>query len=443
VSAKTKQSQVTRTPTERLPKWPFWLLLLFTAAIGGLARDVAKLGLPAPVPGGTLYITEVVLGLLLATVGLRWLTAGKNAAQKNRVMLRVLMPLALLFIIAALNLARSDWSYPSFVIREVATIYYILFLPLTILIVRTRRRAQLAFFVLAGGGLLGIGHVLFRWLAGTVGTTSTGALRYGNAEISVIFILIAYLFTRPMRRWPALNRMLLLLSSATVVLLIQHRSATLALIVVLSLLTLTGAKAPGKSVLKSLVAGLIMGLVFLYFAWVFDSDILKITLTRIESIAAPTDDANATMRMDYWQLALSSMAIPVDWLIGTGWGALLVYNPMQLDLSNEYLLVTGFHNSPLYILFHTGLLGLGALMWPLVTVWRDALKNRSRARTASPAQALLGANLALFFFSLFNVVLEVPYNAVVFWVVVGLMVLLNRAPEDEEQDFTTSPPPKT
>jgi hypothetical protein len=81
-------------------------------------------------------------------------------------------------------------------------------------------------------------------------------------------------------------------------------------------------------------------------------------------------------------------------------------------------------------------------MWPLVTVWRDALKNRSSARAASPAQALLAANLGLFLFSLFNVMLEVPYNAVVFWVVVGLMLLLTNGPADEDRKAAVAPRPK-
>jgi hypothetical protein len=417
----------------------FWVLILFTGAIGAFTRDVAKLGIPAPVPGGTLYATEIVLALL-STYALFGLAGRARHPGLHKPLWSECQPLLFLALIVLINLARSSDPQLGVVVRKLAAIYYILFFPLTVLIIGTRRRARQAVTLLAASGAISLGVIMFRLLTGEGGVTSTGALRYGNAEVGVIFIVIAHLFTEPVRRWKWWRWALLLASCGVVVFLIQHRSATLALVGVLATVVLINARSPGVVLLKVGLIGVSLAFLSAYFAWVLDSQILESTLVRIQTIGAASDDPNVSQRLEYWLLALRSMSIPVDWMIGVEWTTLLDYNPRELELFSENLLVLGFHSSPLFFLYQTGIFGLLALARPIVRGWRRALTKHNRRTGISEDQALAAGSIGLFFFSLFNVVFEVPYTAVVFWVTVGLIWVLQNAPNDASTVCDGGPP---
>jgi len=305
--------------------------------------------------------------------------------------------------------------------RNFALVYYVLFA-----VVAQRLAADERFFRHLGRVVLGAGALalilVFSGHSGTAQdvTTSTGAVRIAHTSYVVPFgvaplLIIAGVQGRILRtRW--------LLAVAPFLLgliLMNYRSSWIAFL--LAVVTLF-VRRPGKLAVWAAVAAVLAVAVAMLGAGAFGGTAtLGREMTRIGT-TVNLNDPNAQYRLAYWRNLLGPALR--DPIIGHGFDS---YDPRLIPPRQTCRTGPGKcvdpHNSFVALAYRIGLLataaillGLGGLLIRAVRVARAVYGWRGVS-----ANALAAVVVYLGVFSGFNVGLELPYFAVVFWCAVGAL----------------------
>jgi O-antigen ligase len=382
-----------------------WLLFCTTA----YTKDFAYMH----VPGLPIYVTDVVLAILLLSIGwkklklLRLWKTFVGAAWMG-------------FVIAGVfTLARSvhAGNDTKVVARDFAIIVYTAFMIVTGYVARdwqTIRRILL--FGAAGATLSAVGGLT--WFMAQ--PDQRRLILYGVyvlLALAGVVIAIVYRIIKPVTGWPIAFMLLIGLVLA------NARTLDVALGVVLLVFGVTslggGLKFSASKILKTA-----MGLVFLVFfaVWVTyqtnagQQFIDRVAEEFVSGVFHSGDDANSQFRFLAWAEAFGRfLAEPIT---GEGFGLPFIFEQSQgLDPRP--------HNTFLTILYKMGLLGFIPFSLFLSSLFVKGWQGFQAARRNPNAPYLHLLLLVLFGMCLYgglNLLLESPFLAVGFWVLVGLII---------------------
>jgi len=140
-----------------------------------------------------------------------------------------------------------------------------------------------------------------------------------------------------------------------------------------------------------------------------------------------TDWASEGGRQQVW--ADSVGAVRDFWITGSGLGSFPYVYPMYRSFGGD-LYYTAAHNDVLQILIELGAPGLGVLVWLVAAIWRSARRARDRlCESASLSYVHSGycaAVIAAGLHAFTDFGLQMPANALLFAVAVGIVVGLER-----------------
>lgn len=155
----------------------------------------------------------------------------------------------------------------------------------------------------------------------------------------------------------------------------------------------------------------------------------------LNSILDYQQSSNAMSRMEWWKEAID-VTVNENLLLGKPFGSMTLFMKYTRQYDTEMRMA--FHNSYITVLYFTGFLGLLFLMmlvyWLLRIGWIFSTKSNNRDIRCT-ASAL---TIAFFFYcivSFFNVILEGPQSAMMYWLIAGLILALGRI----QSEMTTIP----
>lgn len=366
--------------------------------------------------GEILFITEVLLLVSSLVIIIKMLIT-------KRVKFNNYIKIWFMFLIyGTILLLVNNNTGMFFKLREFAAVVYSVFFFITVYLFSDQKASDLIFRSILLGSLFSIAYISYRYFAniGNI-TTTEGVIRYGNYEFVAITITYGYYLARLTSKVGSLilNLTMMLVCIFTVVFFIAHTSAILGmLLTTLVILKIQGANKQTKNLL--LLSILTIPLI-LFSTMSSELATYLFRFTRIFS-SDIFNDPNVSWRLLTWLHALSQMDIK-SIIFGVGWGfALPIYSVNDLIYATDGY--EGMHNSLIFYYFHTGLIGISLFLVLMYKVYRNAYficKKSNKGAISCKLTGLIGGNMGILIFSLFNVVLEGPYMAVVFWVSLGLI----------------------
>jgi energy-coupling factor transporter transmembrane protein EcfT len=241
--------------------------------------------------------------------------------------------------------------------------------------------------------------------------TSTGSIRWVPGEYALygtfaaIIVIVRSTVHRRITRVDAV----VLAAAAAEIILAQHRSGFVALVLALGFtaLVLIGSARALVGLLK--VGAVIIG-GLLIFVFVFGGTYLDDTINRIAH-TSDANDVNIDFRLLSWLEVFEGVK---DNPIGHGfsrWDFLFLENPL-----------TGSHNSLLDLSYRIGVQGLVVFLAIPTMLLR---RTRALVQATSPQEHLIAITvcacmIAFLVFATFNVVLETPHLSILFWILLGL-----------------------
>jgi O-antigen ligase len=381
------------------------VLLWLVMCTAAYTKDFAYMG----VPGAPIFVTDVVLGGLgLALLGS--LGSGLKALGRTP-----RLALTWLFVSGVICAGRGFLSGQDkiLVLRDSALVVYSMFLLVSFLVVSSWESVKRIFIFFALGTMFSSINAL-AWL-----TAQPGQRRYLPYGVYVLAGLVgAFVLTTSRSIRPALGWSLSGLLAAGV-LLANARTIYVALAPILLIMVLIGQTANlqvSKRTLR-LVAGMAL-VFFLLLGAVMQTkagaELLDTTATELVSgTLYYSDDPKAGFRFLAWLEAGHRFA--QNPLLGEGFGV-----PFIFELASEDVRP---HNTFLTILYKMGLLGFLPAMVLFVSFqwkgWRS-LRSFHQEREAVFLYVLLLAQLAISVFGSLNLLLESPFLASMFWVILGV-----------------------
>jgi len=395
------------------------VLLWFVMCTVAYSKDFAYMG----VPGTPIFVTDVVLGgLCLALLGS--LRSGLRTLGRTP-----RLAMIWLFVSGVICASRGVLSGQDkiLVLRDSAIVAYSMFLLVTFLVVSSWQAIKRIFMFFALGGLFCSINAL-AWLAQQPGQRRY--LPYGAYVLGALlgtFVLTTSRSIRPALGW-MLSGML-----AMGVFLANARTIYVALGAVLPIMVLVGPSARLQISRRALrlSAGIAVVSVFLALAMMQTRAGEKLLDTTVTELVSGTlhyaDDPNATFRLLAWLEAGNRFAHnPV---LGEGFGVPFIFELTSDDVRP--------HNTFLTILYKMGVLGFLPAMVLLVGFqWKgwSSLRSFHQQPGALFLYVLLLAQLAASVFGCLNLLLESPFLASIYWVILGLgmrvMALLQLSSQD-------------
>jgi len=406
-----------------------YLLLGYIFLNGIFYREFSHLGIP--MGGAKVYITELTLLAIIVMWIFQIASSGKIIVMKGVV--KQWSILLLFAVWAIIALTYSNHENVLFSMREISSVYYALFAMITIMLFRCDRDFDLLVRVLIISAVISVVVIFSRYLLGhsLEITTTDGVARYGNYETVGILFPIAWLMGQPfqLKKVESMLRIIVILISAgVVIMLVQHRSATISVIVTIAVMALH------RTHKEYIGMGLCIIFTFILLLLMPHADnLIQGTLDRLESIGAPSADANISWRLAVWIYVIDLMS-DIQYLIGVGWG-MVVSNFTFAGNSYGNNGVLGIHNSLVFYFFHLGAVGLALFLSLISSIYFRALRTMRKLRAIKniyviklegEIRALFATNLGILVFSFFNVVLAGPYMGSVFWITLGMVWLKAR-----------------
>lgn len=399
------------------------LFIVFTFFIGIFYRDFCYISVPAPIPGGKLFVSELFILSLILLKSKELLTFKWNKEIK------FLFPFQL-FSLGAL--AYSNWDISFLVLREMAAAYYSFFFVITLLVVQNQRQSEKVIKTILIASVFSVLLIIIRFCLGVSYSTSTfGALRYGNYETVGILVLLSWLMIKPFKKWPKKYWVIFLITIFVAVFLINHRSTTIAMIITFLAMLLIKNHFSIKKIVPSLIVLIGVFVFITIILSLFNPIIFEKSIERLTTITTPKEEVNASWRLATWGLAIFDLN-KIEFFIGKGWGhqlPIMYFNNKVYGKKGE---IRGFHNSFLFLIYHIGSIGLFLLLCFILHTYRISYKNvRNKSLlTQNKVSALIAANLGIIAFGFFNVVLEGPYMSFFFWVTLALMHIIAKVESD-------------
>ena len=394
------------------------MLLWFVLCTGAYTKDFAYMG----VPGAPIFVTDVVLG----GIGLALLGSLRSGLRALGRMPR--LALTWLFVSGTLCAGRGFLSGQDkiLVLRDSAIVVYSMFLVVSFLVVSSWQAVKRICVFFALGAAFSCINAL-AWLTAQPGQRRY--LPYGVYVLAVLvgaFVLTANRLIRPALGW-SLSGLL-----AVGVLLANARTIYVALALILPIMVFVGPTAKlqiSKRTLR-LSIGMTVACILLVAAVMqtkAGADLLNTAATQLVSGTVNyADDPNAGFRFLAWLEAGQRFA--QNPALGEGFGVPFSFNLTSYDVRP--------HNTFLTILYKMGLLGFLPTMVLLVWFqWKgwNILRSLHQRQGAVFLYVLLLAQLAMSVFGSLNLLLESPFLASIFWVILGMgmrvMSLLRSSPQ--------------
>ena len=254
-------------------------------------------------------------------------------------------------------------------------------------------------------------------------TTTAGVLRYANSEFISLSFLLTYSFGMFLNKFKnkLMNGLIFLMTLMTILFLINSRSGSLGtLISLLTILFFSNKNLKIKNASNILLSSSIFLIIFLPL-FIKNLGNISNSISRLGSIGN-FGDANISWRLMVWSISWENITLK-DFIIGKGWG---YENPAFTFSSGDMFEQYYLHNSYLFFLQHIGLFGLILLLTIIFSVYKQAFdilldKNYNDSILKQRILALLSGHLSLLIFGFYNVILEIPYLSIPFWVTLGLL----------------------
>ena len=367
--------------------------------------------------GDVLFITEILLIISFFALLTRVLISYKI---KFNYQIKLWL---IFFSYGSLLLIIDNASGIFFKFREFAAIAYSAFFFIILALLSGQKSSNLVFRAILFGSFLSIFYIFYKSIIGQGNITTTeGVIRYGNYEFVGINILFSYFFSKLLSRPNNLFLIvfIVLFCLIAVFVFIAHTSAMLGML--LSTVIILIIHKNNKQAKKiNLFLFLLSPFAFIIIFSAFDSSTTLLRFTRIFSLDI-FNDPNVSWRLVTWLHALSQMNLK-DIFFGVGWGyELPIYTLNDIVYADDGY--EGLHNSILFYFFHTGLIGTFLFLSLIFSVYKKAfkvIKLNQGSLDNCKLVGLLAGNIGILFFSLFNVVLEGPYMAIIFWISFGLL----------------------
>jgi O-Antigen ligase len=363
---------------------------------------------------GPLYVSELLLTGVLASFGLRWLFSGRvpSGSRFALTLSALLLAAAVCGLLLYTRLGEGLWM------QEFAIVHYSLIGAIGAWVITRPEFPKRLLYALLIGSTLALVLTYIGFAAGNVNITSTGALRIAPVQYSVAFavtplVIVALVRERLLRPIAILAAVPFLVA----LLLVNHRSAWIAFAAALALLL---ASRPTASARLALLAGVMVGILFLATAYVVSPDSLIGDAVARGGSITETEDPNAEYRLEFWE---SIARVAVRSPVGAG------FDPYPEEWVPKNTVVgeekhPAPHNSWLALLYRVGpiilLIVVAGLIGLVLRAFREARFESDPARRAQLA-ALASSLVFVAIIGAFNVVLELPYLAILFWLLVGFL----------------------
>jgi O-antigen ligase len=383
------------------------LLLWFVMCTVAYTKDFAYMG----VPGAPIFVTDAVLGGLgLALLGS--LRSGLRALGRTP-----RLAITWLFVSGAICAGRGLLSGQdkTLVLRDSAIVVYSMFLLVSFLVVSSWPAVKRIFLFFALGALFSALSALAWW---AMQPGQRRYIPYGAYVLTALlgtFVLTTSRSIRPVLGW-SLSGLL-----AVGVLLANARTIYVAMGVMLLIMVLVGRIAKLQVTKGSLLrsAGVIIVCIVLVWAVMqakTGADLVDTTATELASgTVYYEDDANAGFRFLAWLEATDRFA--QNPLLGEGFGVPFSFELTWFDVRP--------HNTFLTVLYKMGLVGFLPMIILMVGVqWKgwSSLRSFQQRSGSSVLYVLLLAQLAISVFGFLNLLLESPFMASIFWVILGVQI---------------------
>jgi hypothetical protein len=381
------------------------VLLWFVMCTVAYSKDFAYMG----VPGAPIFVTDVVLGALcLALLGS--LRSGLRALGRTP-----RLAMTWLFVSGAICAGRGFLAGQEkiLVLRDSTIVAYSMFLLVSFLVVSSWQAVKRTFIFFVLGALFSSINAL-AWL--TLQPGQRRYLPYGAYVMAALLGTFVLTTSRSIR--PALGWML----SGTLamgVLLANARTIYVALGAVLPIMVLVGPSARLQISRRTLRLSAGIAVTSVFLAWAMmqtraGAELLETTVTELASgTLYYADDPKADFRFLAWLEAGQRFA--QNPALGEGFGVPFVFELTSDDVRP--------HNTFLTILYKMGLLGFVPAMVLLVGFqWKgwSGLRTLHQQPGAVFLYVLLLAQLAASVFGCLNLLLESPFLASIYWVILGV-----------------------
>lgn len=389
-----------------LGRFAFFFLLAGMAALG---RSFAYLGLP----GTQLYITEICMAVTLVTYALAYLTFPTFRV----VLYKPLHVLIVVFLFYGTIQMMVGWAdYQLEAIRQGAVVYYSLFAILVSIVLTSLADIELFLKVLVGFSSWNILATVAGLIQGSFVDAGQGGTRVANTSAApyylsawiVVVALIAF-EGRFRKLWVAILGSLF----ALVIFFGAARSSVLAAAAGLApILVFSIGRARMRVIQVVVVALIVSGTLVL--AIPNARDFASGTLHRY-SFTFSTSEGNAAERLRLWNLGLRVIGDHPWFGIGLG-------TPYAALFSSHWGDRYSTHNGFIAVGARLGLVGLGLLLTILLVFYSHSIRailHMKTGRLRTYAIALLGAQAANVVLVFFNVFLEGPFGALIFWALIG------------------------
>lgn len=407
---------VRRMSIERVLYGLFLLLIMGTLVF---AREFSYIHVD--IGGGTLYVTEAFLLGWLSLRGMRIPEIAKGMPNS------VVIGLASYLAVGAFAILRgmAEGREALLILRDSALFYYALFIFVAADLLRTSRKREqvVTIFAISAFPLVVLGSL--RLATGDSVSLSTSLTVRSLSIAQALYLVLAVVAAAAALslRWRPRALYLAAVPIAFVAMfLAQSRSIVVVLPVVI--LVFLGSRWPAHA--RFSVPAAVASLAFALAAvWLFESaDLLpEYAAGQLQTLVSYGTDPNAVWRMDSWKAALDLAG--QDPLLGRGL-AMLSLLPDEVAP----------HNSVVTILFESGLVGvmafailIGAYYWNSLRSLTEPLRKDDRAINAFG----LASQVAMLGVAIFNVALEGPFIAVLFWTVMGMTLRLGSPQAQGEQ----------
>ena len=144
------------------------------------------------------------------------------------------------------------------------------------------------------------------------------------------------------------------------------------------------------------------------------------------SIMDYESSASAINRVSWWKDAFI-ITLNENLLFGKPFGSMTLF--AEYDPKYNAIIKMAFHNSYVTALYYTGFIGIILLLMIVFRTLRAGIKNSRQGCMTHKGKLNTALTLAFFFYcvvAFFNVILEGPQSAMMFWLLLGLIIVIQK-----------------
>lgn len=399
-----------------------FLSLYFAAAI--LFRSFVRIRI------GPVYITEAVLFLLLAQsfASGRYRAAVKNLSANRR----IVYPMLLFFFVGLLSLVRG-YENGLTALRDSVIIFYCILALLVPSVIQSRSDlSKLCKWMIFTGIVLNV-LLFIKLLTEGFGISEMAAPRLFGARTSAFLVFVGFLavsgeFGKNPRRKKWL-RYFGIAQFCMVILLSGTRNVWIASFVtfIFWMIFVKNSSLSMKSIFRyAIFSGIFVIGVISLSRTQYTGDSMADSFRRsATSIVDYESSANALERVSWWKEAFVITATGNPF-IGKPFGSMTLF--AEFDTKYNSIMKMAFHNSYVTILYYTGFIGLLLIGVIIFRVLEKGVIFSRSSRLVNTHNLGIAITLSICFYctvSFFNVILEAPQSAMIFWLLLGLLFVIS------------------